>query len=90
MKNFGLVIFSISLIISFKSNSFYQSWWISIPEVPPLPVFSKSLPEDQLNITADLKQTFLSPTTNQNLNPAAVSCKHHSIPFPNFYKKYPW
>ncbi|HQY21982.1 MAG TPA: hypothetical protein PK294_14665 [Ignavibacteria bacterium] len=26
--------------------------------IPPLPVFSKSLPEDQLNITADLKQTF--------------------------------
>jgi len=26
--------------------------------IPPLPVFSKSLPEDQLNITADLNQTF--------------------------------
>jgi len=35
-------------------------------------VFSKSLPEVQLKITADLKQTFLSPTTNRNLNPAAV------------------
>ena len=39
---------------------------------PPLLVFSKSLHEDQLNITADLKQTFLSPATNQNLNPAAA------------------
>jgi len=40
------------------TSSIIQLSACAVDDIPPLPVFSKSLPEVQLNISADLKQTF--------------------------------